>query len=743
MMFKPIINKLLMAIYFVFGALVLEVVTFSFLNIGFMPQYFLLNFSIILFVAILVYLIPNFVAQYVIFTIVLLVQTIFIYINYSLYTIYGDLFSFEMFKLAAEAGAAITSSFIYFSVILQLICVFLGIAIVGYILLKICRKDKVDLKQHFSIFSVIIMICLQCFSWGYYVSMRRDIISQVSIEDKNYVSSDTFLMSTSLMKMSSYAKFGTYGYFTNLIFNNFTNDSFNHIKTATIDYFNNGNIYQGSDLFEVDKNNNVIVIMMESLEWLGFGDGNYDPTLSNLSSELTPNIYSLIYGEGDNKSSGIHANDSLIARNFFAKSKTNMSEGVGIMGSYPVGKNLADIVGNGYNKDLNSYGYSLPNVLKNLGYSTSYVHSNFISYYNRDTTHPNLGFEQVVGKDCVKDELGNQVYTGDDLKWDNWDNEGNFAKNAMKYIVPDSYEEKPFYTFYLNVSSHGSYTEDRNKNDKDYLKYYDYIQYGEDNCILNDKGYYKFDETLLVGGAKRSDFYTNWYKNVYDTYYETDSALCKELLFYECGVKGLDDAVGEIVQKLKSTVYTTGEKTGETLFDNTTLLLYSDHYSYFDGLSNRYKGFDKNDFSSIELNTIPMILCSPGLKEYNATNNDYDINIYDEFTSAFDIVPTLLDLLGIKFNENIYIGKSLFKQNENTYVLDGKTYPMNVFYSNTGGMFSQHVYTYNFKDYIAEDINVDNLVVDTFEKVSYDHLRKLNYLQILNNYYLYNEITNI
>ena len=133
---KVIFNKLLMVLYFIVSALILEAVAFSVLGFGFMPEYLLYDLSLILIISFIVYAIPNYIAQYVIFTLILLVQTILIYVNYSLYTIYGDLFSIEMLSLLGEATEAITSNFIYFSVILQLIAIFLAIAIVGAIILQ-------------------------------------------------------------------------------------------------------------------------------------------------------------------------------------------------------------------------------------------------------------------------------------------------------------------------------------------------------------------------------------------------------------------------------------------------------------------------------------------------------------------------------------------------------------------------------------------------------------------------------
>lgn len=722
---KTICNKLAMLLYFIVGALILEAVTFYILGLGFMPEYFWYDFAIILFVAMLVYLIPNYTAQYIIYTIILLIQTIIIYVNYSLYTIYGDLFSFDMIRLIGEAGAAITTNFVYFSVILQLIGTFLAILVVGILILKMCKKDKINIKQHYSVFNVILILALQCVACTYFFDERFRINDLSSINSADYISSDTFLMNTSILKSSSYQKFGTYGYLTNLVANYFSSGG-KTINSLVVDYFDSGSTYNSSEVFRVDEGNNVIVIMMESLEWFAFGDGTYDKDLNNLSYELTPNIYSIIYGDdyATDISNDNVGNDSLIATNFFAKSKTNISEGFGIMGNYPVGYNLVDIAGSNYDEELNAFGYTMPSVLRSMGYTTNYVHSHDINFYSRNETHYNLGFDNVIGKNSLVDEEGNQIY--EDIEFHHWAAEGDFAQNAIDYIVPKNYEEKPFYTFYLNVSSHGAY--DYNENDGDCMRYHNYVMYGPDDCVLDD------ENNWIIDPSKDEEdlTYTTWYQNVLDNYFETDPSLCEELLYYQCGVMGLDEAIGLIIDQLKE----------YDIYDETTILLYADHYAYYNNLSNRFKGIDVADLSNIELNTIPMIISSPGLKNYNIeTGSNYTIN--DRFCSAYDVIPTLFDLLGVSFNENLYIGHSLFRPADYIYTLDGETRDMVVYYSNTGGLFSRDIYTYNLDDFTFVNEEENEELQEIFSAEVHNVLVKINFINLLNKYHLYDRITNI
>lgn len=800
-MIKSLINKLLMVLYFVIGALILEFITFKVLNFGVLPDYFMLDLSVILILGLLVFCIPNFTVQYIIYTILLLVQIVFIYINYTLFTIYGDLFSFDMIYLVGEAAAAVTTNFVYFKIICQLLAIFFGLAIVGAVLLTICRKDKIKIKQHFSIFNIILLLSIQFLSIGYYTHIRSYINVMGDLTDANYTESDAFLMNTNFLKSTSYKKFGSYGYMLNLIFNSLGSINEAH-KKAAVNFFKSGNIYDDSAVFGVDsigvgdkkEYNNVIVIMMESLEWFAFSNGNikiedevgshYDKNavLENLSYELTPNIYSIIYGQDylTDPSNENKNNDAMIAENFFAKSKTNISEGYGILGSYPVGEAVSSFAGNRYDKNLNAFGYTLPNMLKNAGYQTTYIHSNVASFYSRNETHGNLGFDKCVFKDNLLDENGNRIYTGSDLDWGNWAPEAEFARYAMDDIVPNTDGNKPFFSFYLNVSTHGSYMPEDNLHDGDVLRYYDYVKYGKNNCQLVkikgnvnniDKFYYDEQgniitdiETLenLYPNAsyfwekspdesleenKYSEYYTNLLKNyggfnqANDEYYETD--LTNKLLYYQCGVMGLDEAIGAIIKTLKD----------KGIYDKTTMLMYSDHYCYYDSVSNDVKGIDSSDALNIELNTIPMILSSPGLKALSK-NSQFDFSSNNRFCSAYDIIPTLLDLLGIPFNENFYLGHSIFAPAEYVYVIDEQTglareaatgetaVDLEIYYSNTGGMFCKDCFSIDLKTYFDAEGNVlnDPYLASLFKSEATNQLIKLNYLHILNRNYLYSEI---
>ena len=257
-----------------------------------------------------------------------------------------------------------------------------------------------------------------------------------------------------------------------------------------------------------------------------------------------------------------------------------------------------------------------------------------------------------------------------------------------------------------------------------------YVKYGADDCVLDENDRY------VLNKDEEDATYTTWYQNIINNYQGTDPNLVSELTYYQCGVCGLDEAIGKIVAELKSKTYADGT----SLYDKTTMLLYADHYSYYLNLSNRFKNIPKNEIYRTELHQIPMILSSPGVKNLN-TGLTNKLTWNTRFCSAYDVVPTLLDLLGISFNENFYIGNSLFKPADTVYEINGEMRDMVIYYSNTGGIYSQEVETEDLKSFRKQNEFVTNDIIEKFKSATTTVLTKLNYIYLLDYYGIYNKIT--
>ena len=672
--------------YYIVIAIILEIAMFLRLDLGFLPKYWLYDFSIILMIAGIIFIIPNNVIQAVVTAIMLGAQVVIFYVNFSLYSLYGDVFSFDMINLFKETVKAMTKDFSFIWFMIMLIIAYIAI-VVGIVMIAIKRhRYPVSFRKNFSLAIVMMLLIVQGLSVSTVVAQRNEAHSTGSIVQVDKVS-DSFLMDTSMLKLASMKTFGFFGYYTNNLLNTLTNNSVNsQLLDSAILYFNNGEVHDENDseYFGVDSGNNVIMVMMESLEWFAFSDGTYNSRV--LSPELTPNIYSL-------------ATEGIVATDFFAKSKTNISEGIGFIGSYPIGKYMEQVT---RHSGSSQYDFTLPNMLKDNGYTARYFHSNESTYYDRHKTHTKLGFDGIYCWDY--DEFG---YDGG-YDWGEWIKEEDFVYAAMDYMIPKTAnrnlygdDAEKFFTFYTTVSTHGSY--DNNSKCGDQAQYRNYVKYGD---------------TEKLSREQRVE--TNWYKNVVEAYGYLGSTLINRLVNYQATVVGLDRAIGALIQQLKD----------YDIYDKTTIVLYSDHNAYYHTLSNSIKGLDEAEYMDIDLNTIPLIIKSAGASNFVNSAGE-QISSVDRFCSAYDLLPTVLDLLGIKFNKNLYVGNSIFEPIEDVYIdKNGDVEEVIVYYSLTGGLISNRMYTLNMTDFHYDEF-VTIGYFQKFEELANETLKKLNYIYTL------------
>lgn len=687
-MLRNLTHKMGFLTYYIFVAILLEIAMFVRLDLGFLPKYWLYDLSIILMIAGVIFIIPNYIIQAVVTAIMLGAQTVIFYVNFSLYSLYGDVFSFDMINLFKETVKAMTKDFSFIWFMVALIIAYIVI-VIGIVIIAIKRrKYPISFRKNFSLAVVMMLLIIQGISVSTIVAERNKVHIAGQIVQVDNVS-DSFLMDTSMLKIASLKTFGFFGYYTNNLLNTLTTNTSNALLDSAIIYFNNGEVHDGDDskMFGVDKGNNVIMVMMESLEWFGFSDGTYNS--KTLSPELTPNIYNL-------------AHEGLIDTNFFAKSKTNISEGIGFIGSYPVGKYMEQVTKHG---DSSQYDFTLPNILKDNGYSTAFFHTNESSYYSRDKTHTKLGFDGVYCWDY--DEFG---YDGG-FDWGEWIKEEDFVYSALDYMIPKNSNKniygddaQKFFTFYTTVSTHGPY--DNNSKCGDQVEYKDFVKYGE---TVN----------LPIGERE----YTDWYKNLLNAYGNMGDQFITRLVNYQATVVGLDKAIGVLVNRLKD----------YGIYDDTTIVLYSDHNAYYHTISNDLKGLPDSEYMDIDLNTIPLIIKTGASNNMQRAESGF-VEV-DRFSSAYDLLPTVLDLLGIKFNKRLYIGNSLFASIDDVFENEyGEMEEMIVYYSLTGGLISERMYTLNMNDFHYDEF-VTIQYFNKFKQSAYETLEKLNYIYTL---YVYN-----
>ena len=154
-----------------------------------------------------------------------------------------------------------------------------------------------------------------------------------------------------------------------------------------------------------------------------------------ISRELTPTLYKLTH-------------EGFVCENYYQPGwgqSTTGGEYAVMTGLLPtwVGSNVSF-----YASANDDMPFALGNQLRALGYRTGAYHDNIYNYYNRDKTHPNLGYDyQGVGSGLTVTEDGSWPYS--DLE---------MVQNSIgDYIDGYVSDGTPFHVYYMTVSGHGSY----------------------------------------------------------------------------------------------------------------------------------------------------------------------------------------------------------------------------------------------------------------------------------------------
>lgn len=294
--------------------------------------------------------------------------------------------------------------------------------------------------------------------------------------------------------------------------------------------------------------------------------------------------------------------------NSYFKNKTNVSEIISILGSYST---------EGLNTSKNDYvfPYSLPNMLDS-NYQTFFLHDVDASkdIYNRRGFLKNLGFDEV--------------YLGETLSplGPSWDWSGNYrldsvtAKKVSEIIV--SKKDQPFFAHWTTLSMHGPYY--RNPLYDTYSSLY----------------YQRLKE------AESAGLWVNPLSHLVDGNRE-----CMEVYMMKC--MDFDVGLGELIKSLKE----------NDIYENTIINIFGDHEIYYNGATGKSLTtiLSNNDGLNYYDNyKITMAISNPTLKSLYLKKYKTDSNEFSDFATPFSIVPTTLDLLGIKYNSNFYIGYSIF-----------------------------------------------------------------------------------
>lgn len=224
--------------------------------------------------------------------------------------------------------------------------------------------------------------------------------------------------------------------------------------------------------------------------------------------------------------------------------------------------------------------------------------------------------------------------------------------------------------------------------------------YDDSQMVLNDEIYNSIVSkeerffTFIVTIAAHGPYTNNW---VCDEYKNGMSE--KECLEYLAGKT--DYFLQVLLERLEK----------DNLLDDTVIVFYTDHQAYsYDYTIDEINSLTKID-DNYNIRAIPFGIYSTGIDSYT-----YD----DILVNDVDLAPTIMNLFGIEYDPNLYIGTDLFSKNHKNLIMfsDYSWYDGNI-YSGNANVSNISSYYIDTSNYVFDKMSLSKMIVYN------DYYRKL------------------
>lgn len=712
---KLLVKKSIYAGSYFLLALFVEFISFNVIGIAAFPTYFWLDIAILFLIAAVIFIIPSFTAQAIVIIFLLVLQSLIAVANEALYTMSGFVFNLSMLNLLYELGGVFDNSFINLPFLVFLVFLVLAESALLFSLRKIRAGNQFRLQ------TVVILLFVFCTASllsvaGYF--LQASAFSQASQEDELFIyKDDESLYDSQFLSAKAYRKFGTFAFYIKNIENFITDepvvseeDREQSYKTLD-EYFSEGKMSSSLDDLDLTpydaagkirtgmmNGQNVVLIVIESGEWYA------------INRKYTPTLYSL-------------ADQGISMVRYFARDKTNHSEAISILGSYPaeLTNSIAPSLSNPDGLVDHNFAFTLPNILQNDNYTTNYFHANSGEFYWRGDTFGDLyGFDHQT----FKDEMDRIDRYDEPADVYHLLRDSDVISNYLPEFTRTDEGDEAFFTMMMTITGHGDYDELLDNGDYTSDMSAKQKQEFSENCLLHDmETYYeKIDSFPAVEDCIQGTM--NSFPEQYDSQGDkTDIYLRYKR--YQATIMDLDVGLNRLLHSL--------EESGE--LDNTMFVFYADHSAYYFEQNYEMKGYESGTQWQTELYNIPFFIWSGNCMDLNVETDLYEGESYNDgpyyyslqhnatseniggikitkFCNSFDILLTILDLLGYEYNCNLYQGVSVFDAAQS------------VFISRESGMFNEYIYTDGDKIYLKAKqegdsvISLDGEIIYTENKVS-------------------------
>ncbi len=590
-------EKFIYVIIFCLSNFLMEMLVFMRLGFGFYPKYVLFNVTYMVVVSALLFMIKKRKWKLTLSIFLLTFQAVVNCFNVCYYSVLGDIFSFDLLNLGAEAAGVFEFAFLDFAGI----GVFAGLlAVIIYCLVAFTTptpKPAVKVKRPFKkvmallLANFMIVVTLGA-SFG---AVSVLTLKSAKADDPYYIqNSDKYLFDNFQFKRDAYRKFGSAGFYVKSLYDLIIHEKVGKKeKQELTDYINASENLVPEDTGALLYGDNLIIVMLESVEWFG------------INPYTTPTLYSFLTGTGE------YGEDAFAFTNFRGRNKTNVSEAISILGSEVREGSLMSLSKSKNFAPSNSLAYKF----KDLGYNANFYHPFDGTFYKRNRVNKKLGFDNVVALQQIDWKL---------CGFGNFYSELDFMNEIMGDKVLDEYkfipEDKPFFNFYLTVGTHGPYGKENGK----------YLTEGVSNYSFFDENKQAITEYLEGNGY----------------HMPSSKSSAGELRKYMGAVKDTDNAVKAMLDGLKA----------KGKLDDTTIVFYTDHNCYYSNLCLNVR-FDSEVATqeNSDIYNLPFFIYSKKLAD--VVGEDRSI---DTFCNTYDIYPTICELFGLEYTTSLTQGYSIF-----------------------------------------------------------------------------------
>ena len=594
----------LVLLYFLFAVLIEMTAVFVVEGSPFLSRPFL-SLGLLIFLCGIVLLIKNNLARLIVCAVLLIGQGVLDIVFAVIYNMTDQYFDLGMLNLRNDAFGILENiplDFVTFYTGL-----FFSVMFIVYGMRVAYKRMRVKAHKKSPLFYVGVMLAgiatLSCSFVTYYPRTTTDKYDEM-VDGK---------------AASAYSAYGMIGNLLGELGNAVFQDR-TPIDGDIIDEFIYKNVSTPTKYFGVSEGKNVLTVLCESLEWYTFlrGDSEYSGNLQGEYAnalDIPQDVLKLLYPNLTE-----YYNESVVMTNFHSREKTDISETISIMGSYPTGAYV------NYEFAGNTLPYTLPNILKLEMNGDIYLrsfHNGFKTFYNRHEAHPMLGFEGLTDMYDMEEMSNKLEAAGGEEIFYNYMDEGErnldseMVETAKDLMFPT---DGRFYSYITTITMHGMYYDRANLR-------------GENNLNIAER-------LSILEQYKPTDELMENFESAESLYYYMTTGL------------ELDHMLGCIKRELKD----------RGLWDNTVIVLFGDHNAYYQEMSNYVKDIPDYDAENkfTDLYNVPLMIRDGDLTAQMTEEE----RIVEKFTCTADIVPTLLDMLGIYYYTNMYYGHSVFAEEQ-------------------------------------------------------------------------------